>query len=219
MKDALNTFSSHTICPVILPVPAEVAEFKPKDRVLFLSRHARTALQISAGKSGVRLDKLDKDENGVPQPFDGTFWSVTHKTQYVAGVAAPTPIGIDVERIRSFSDGLFQKTASDREWALADMDKDPVMAFFRFWTAKEAVLKATGIGIKDLLKCRVHEIVDDNHLRIRYERQDWLIEHFVFDRHIASIVQNRYRIDWSLLRYENAIVQAKNLKSQVPNPK
>jgi 4'-phosphopantetheinyl transferase len=198
MNYQLSTMSCHTICPVILPVPAEVAEFKPKDRVIFLSRHARKALLISAEKSGVRLGKLDKDENGVPQPFDGTFWSVTHKTRYVAGVAAPTPTGIDVERIRSFSDGLFQKTASDREWALADMDKDPVPAFFRFWTAKEAVLKATGIGIKDLLKCRVHEIVDDNHLRIRYDGQDWLIEHFLFDRHIASIVQNRYRIDWSV---------------------
>jgi 4'-phosphopantetheinyl transferase len=190
--------NSPTICPVILPVPAEVAEFKPKDRVVFLSRHARKALLISAEKSGVHLDKLDKDENGVPQPFDGTFWSVTHKTQYVAGVAAPTPTGIDVERIRSFSDGLFRKTASDREWALADMDKDPVMAFFRFWTAKEAVLKATGIGIRDLLKCRVHEIVDDHHLCIRYEGQDWLIEHFLFDRHIAAIVQNQYRVDWAV---------------------
>jgi 4'-phosphopantetheinyl transferase len=198
MNAELKTFSNHTICPVILPVPPEVAGFKPKDRVIFLSRHAREALQMSAEKSGVRLDQLVKDENGVPQPSGGTFWSVTHKTRYVAGVAAPTPTGIDVERIRSFSDGLFKKTASDSEWALADMATDPVAAFFRFWTAKEAVLKATGIGIKDLLKCRVHQIVDDNHLRIHYERKDWLIEHFVFDRHIASIVQNQYRIDWSV---------------------
>jgi len=198
MSHELTPFRNHTICPVILPVPAEVAAYKPKDRVIFLSRHARSALQLSAEKSGVRLGELVKDENGVPQPFEGTFWSVTHKTQYVAGVAAPTPIGIDVERIRSFSEGLFKKTASDQEWALADMEKDPVTAFFRFWTAKEAVLKATGIGIRDLLKCRVHQIVDDHHLRIRYERQDWLIEHFEFDRHIAAIVQNRYRIDWSV---------------------
>jgi 4'-phosphopantetheinyl transferase len=198
MSYELNPFHTHTVFPVILPVPVEVAEFKPRDRVIFLSRHARTALQISAEKSGVRLDELLKDENGVPQPFNGTFWSVTHKTQYVAGVAAPTPTGIDVERIRGFSEGLLKKTASDREWALADMKKDHVMAFFRFWTAKEAVLKATGIGIKDLLKCRVHQIVDDNHLQIKYDGQDWLIEHFLFDRHIASIVQNRYRIDWAV---------------------
>jgi len=198
MSHELNPFLNHTLCPVILPVPAEVAEFKPRDRVIFLSRHARTALQLSAKKSGVYLGELVKDDNGVPQPFEGTFWSVTHKTRYVAGVAAPAPIGIDVERIRSFSEGLFKKTASEREWALADMEKYPVKAFFRFWTAKEAVLKATGIGIRDLLRCRVHQIVDDHHLRIYYERQDWLIESFEFDRHIASIVQNQYRIDWSI---------------------
>ena len=133
---------------------------------------------------------MEKDENGVPQPCDGTFWSVTHKTQYVAGVAAPSPTGIDVERIRDFSDGLFKKTGSDREWQLADRAKDPVMAFFRVWTAKEAVLKATG----------VRQIVDDTHLRIHYESRDWLIEHFVFDRHIASIVQDQYRIDWTVER-------------------
>ena len=196
IRNPQSAFRNQTLFPVILPVPTEVRDFKPKDRVIFLSRHARKALQISAEKSGARLDEVNKDDNGVPQPFEGNFWSISHKTLYVCGVVAPTPVGIDVERIRSFSSGLFKKTASEQEWALADMKKDSVMTFFRFWTAKETVLKATGIGIKDLLKCRVHQIVDDHHLRIDYEGQDWLIEHFVYDRHIASIVQNRYRIDW-----------------------
>ena len=88
MSSDLNTFPNQTLCPVILAVPPETAGYSPKDRVVFLSRHARKALQMSAAKSGVRLDQLVKDENGVPQPCNGTFWSVTHKTQYVAGVAS-----------------------------------------------------------------------------------------------------------------------------------
>jgi len=195
----VDKLANQTLFPVILPVPAEVGDFSPRDRVIFLSRLARKALQISAAKSGTRLGELVKDDNGVPQPFDGTYWSISHKTLYVCGVVAPTAIGIDIERIRSFSDGLFRKTATEREWELADMKNDSVMAFFRFWTAKEAVLKATGIGIKDLLKCRVQKILDENHLQIFYEGQDWLIEHFVFDRHLASIVQNSFDIDWSQL--------------------
>ena len=199
IRNPNSAFPNRTLFPVILPVPAEVGDFSPRDRVIFLSRRARKALQISAEKSGTRLGELVKDDNGVPQPFDGTYWSISHKTLYVCGVVAPTAIGIDIERIRSFSDGLFRKTATEREWELADMKNDTVMAFFRFWTAKEAVLKATGIGIKDLLKCRVQKILDENHLQIFYEGQDWLIEHFVFDRHLASIVQNSFDIDWSQL--------------------
>jgi 4'-phosphopantetheinyl transferase len=191
-------FHNQTLYPVILPVPEQVQEFKPKDRVIFLSRHARRALERSAAKSEIRTGELFKDESGMPQPFDGTFWSITHKTQYVAGVVAPTPIGIDIERIRDFSRGLFRKTAADREWALADTEGKSLLTFFRFWTSKEAVLKATGIGIKDLLKCQVHQILDDCHLIIHYEGRDWLIEHFFYDQHIASIVQNNFQIDWTI---------------------
>jgi 4'-phosphopantetheinyl transferase len=189
---------SQVLHPVILPVPEQVQEFKPKDRVSFLSRYARRALQKSAARSGIRAGELIKDENGMPLPFDGTFWSITHKTQYVAAVVAPTPIGIDIERIRDFSRGLFKKTAADREWALANTEEKSLMTFFRFWTSKEAVLKATGIGIKDLLKCRVRQILDNRHLVIDYEGKDWLIEHFFFDQHIASIVQNSFHIDWTV---------------------
>jgi 4'-phosphopantetheinyl transferase len=195
---ALESTRNQILHPVILPVPEQVQEFKPKDRVIFLSRQARRALERSAARSGIRAGDLLKDENGMPLPFEGTFWSITHKTQYVAGVVAPTPIGIDIERIRDFSRGLFKKTAADREWALANTEGKSLWTFFRFWTSKEAVLKATGIGIKDLLKCRVRQILDDRHLVIHYEGKDWLIEHFFYDHHIASIVQNSFHIDWAV---------------------
>ena len=198
MSHELNhtVFPNRTLFPVILPVPGEVHDYKPRERVVFLSRHARRALKLAAEKSDVRLGELVKDDNGVPQPCDGIHWSISHKTRYVCGVVAPLPIGIDIERVRDFSAGLYQKTATDEEWALADMQSDAVMAFFRYWTAKEAVLKATGIGIKDLLKCRVNHIIDDMHLQIQYDGQDWLIEHFIFNDHVASIVKSDFRIHW-----------------------
>ena len=191
-----SAFQNRVLFPVILPVPAEALNYKPRERVIFLSRHARQALKISAEKSGVHLDRIEKDENGVPQPFEGTHWSLSHKSRNVCGVVAPHPIGIDIERVRNLSEGLFQKTASKQEWALADMKAESVMTFFRFWTAKEAVLKATGIGIKDLLKCRVHQVIDDDHLLIRYDGQDWLIEHFFYKDHVASIVKGAFQIEW-----------------------
>ena len=195
---ALESTHNQTLHPVILPVPEQVQEFKPKDRVIFLSRYARRALKRSALRSGICAGEVIKDKNGMPLPFDGTYWSITHKTRYVAGVVSPTPIGIDIERIRDFSRGLFRKTAADREWALANMAGRSLRTFFRFWTSKEAVLKATGIGIKDLLKCQVRQILDNRHLVIQYEGREWLIEHFFFNQHIASIVQNSSHIDWAI---------------------
>ena len=98
-----NSFHKNTLFPVILPVPTDVHEFEPRQRVVFLSRHARRALKISAQKSGVHIENPVKDDNGVPQPFDGIHWSISHKTRYVCGVAAPAPIGVDIEKLRTLS--------------------------------------------------------------------------------------------------------------------
>jgi 4'-phosphopantetheinyl transferase len=196
IRNPQSAFCRNTLFPVILPVPGKVHDLAPGERVKFLSRYARQALKASARISGVRIGDPVKEDNGAPQPFDGNHWSISHKTKYVCGVAAPAPIGIDIERVREFSAGLFKKTAVESEWALADMETGSVKAFFRFWTAKEAVLKATGIGIRDLLKCRVHQILDDRQLLIEYDGRDWLIEHFFFEDHVAAIVKASFQIEW-----------------------
>ena len=195
-KNSISSKKNQILHPVILAVPATINDLKPKERVRFLSQHARRALALSAEKSHITLGELVQDERNVPLPFHGTFWSITHKTAYVGGVVAPAPIGIDIENIFKRTSSLYSKTASDAEWDLADRS---VITFFRYWTSKEAVIKATGTGLKDLLKCRVIRVYDGNHLEIEYENQKWRIAHTYFEDHIASIVQNDFNINWTIL--------------------
>jgi len=185
------------IYPVILSVPDSAKELTRRARVKYLSRYARRAIEISAEKSGIKLGKLIKEDNGSPLPFDGNYWSVTHKPEYVGGVIASEKIGIDIEKIRPCSKGLFKKTADDREWALADTNS--LKLFFRYWTSKEAVLKAGGTGLTDLSKCRVVKIIDDNNLIINYKNKKWFVEQFFFKGHVASVIKTTSRIEWTIL--------------------
>jgi 4'-phosphopantetheinyl transferase len=187
-----------TIFPVILSVPEKKQPPRGRERVAFLSSLARQALEVSARKSGVSLSAEDfpKDENGAPLPVNGYFWSISHKPEYVAGVVSPQKIGIDIEKIEPRQPALFKKVADKSEWDLGD--EDSWHLFFRYWTAKEAVLKAAGIGLKDLSKCKIIQIKDDTHLIIQYLDRKWDIEHFFFNRHIASIVNNTPDIQWIL---------------------
>jgi 4'-phosphopantetheinyl transferase len=185
------------IFPVILSVPENERQFAGREKTIALSWHARQALYVSAQKSGLPLGNLPKDTDGVPQPINGTYWSITHKADYVGAVVARTRIGIDIEKIRFCSPALFKKTADDKEWALGNEDMQQM--FFRYWTAKEAVLKASGTGIVDLHKCRIIQLIDKVHLTVEYQDKQWIIEHFSFDGHIASVIQNAYQVQWTVL--------------------
>jgi 4'-phosphopantetheinyl transferase len=183
------------IHPVILPVPADARDLPPPRKVRFLSRHAREALRRSAERMQVELGPLEKDPRGAPLPSRGYFWSVTHKPEYVGGVLAPAPVGLDLEKIRPCSEALFRKAASEEEWALAD-GSDPEQLFFRYWTAKEAVLKTGGEGIKDLSRCRIRKVLDDARLLVDYGGITWPVEQIFFDGHIVSATIQRGRLEW-----------------------
>jgi 4'-phosphopantetheinyl transferase len=83
----------------------------------------------------------------------GLYFNVTH-SQGLGLVAFTTmgEIGVDVEVVRQNFDALeiANSTFTENERALvaaADADQEQASIFLRFWTRKEAVLKAEGSGI------------------------------------------------------------------------
>ncbi len=184
-----------TVYPVILSVPEAARALPPRERVKYLSRHAREALKRSTQLCGVALGPLEKDSRGAPIPFDGTHWSLTHTRGFVGGVASPAAVGLDIEAIRPNVKELFPKVADRNEWALAT-DADPVHVFFRYWTAKEAVLKTGGMGLSDLSRCRIAAVVDSRHLLVDYGGEPWPVEHCFFADHMASIANRGLRVEW-----------------------
>ena len=185
------------IHPVVMPAPENSKGLAGKEKVAFLSTLARQALACSAKISGVVLDRLDKDERGAPLPFEGTHWSISHKNTYVAGVVAPGPVGIDIETVRPCSEALFQKTGTDEEWALSNNPKDNHL-FFRYWTAKEAVLKTTGAGFREFSGCRIIRIVDEQVLALFYRGREWLVSQAFFSGHVAAVVKEDWEVCWEL---------------------
>ncbi len=182
--------------PVILRVPADAADLSRPERVRRLSDLARQALRRSARLSGLCLGDLEKDPNGGPIPSGGVFWSLTHKPRYAAGVASRTPVGIDVETVRPVREGMYRKVAGAAEWALGQEDR--LDAFFRFWTAKEAVLKTGGRGLADLSACRIVAAADAHRLSVSYRGRIWVVRQCRFDHHMAAVAGGEDGVDWSL---------------------
>ncbi len=183
------------IHPVVMAVPESERQLKGREKVSVLRRLAREALRASAGYSGVELGPLEKAESGAPLPSNGIYWSLTHKSDYVAAVTALRPIGIDIEKDRPFSEGLYKRLAGTEEWALAPIVNQTL--FYRYWTAKEAVLKAVGMGLTGLTHCHIVKILDDTHLELTYEGTIWQVAQCWFpEKHIVSVTIDENDIAW-----------------------
>jgi 4'-phosphopantetheinyl transferase len=190
------------IYPVILAVPEDKQRLQGREKVAFLSDYARRALAASAEKSGMApLGRLEKDERGAPLPLDGIYWSLTHKSAWVGGVVAPDPVGLDLETIRPVHPGLPERIASEKEIALAHgMEQDQGHVFFRYWTAKEAVLKAAGDGIRGLDRCRITALPDPVLTRVQYEGREWTVAHHFFPGQVAAVTtSNDRQVRWTVL--------------------
>jgi 4'-phosphopantetheinyl transferase len=189
----------NTVFPVIIKIPEKKRTLKGKDLVASLSRFARKALAISAEKSGQQLNEdLVKDDTGAPQPVNGIYWSLSHKPDYAAGVVSTQCTGIDVEKIKPFKEAIKRKIAGQIEWDLGGA-APPHHLFFRYWTAKETVLKATGQGLKGLSSCTIIEIPDEHNMKLACRNREYTVEHMYFDGHIASVIKNENDIVWSIL--------------------
>jgi 4'-phosphopantetheinyl transferase len=191
------TSSLRCLRPVVLSVPATIQKLPARPKVAILSRLARVAVRLSARLSGVGPPAFAKDDRGVPQPSAGIYWSITHKPEYVAGVVAARPVGIDIERMRPPAEGLYPRIATPAEWRLAPQ-AEHTRLFHRVWTAKEAVLKAEGIGLRGLSRCRVTAIPDHEKMRLDFDQRPWTICHHYLPTHVLALTRVAAKIHWAI---------------------
>jgi 4'-phosphopantetheinyl transferase len=103
------------------------------------------------------LEILEYTDAGKPV-LPNLYFSISHSQNWV-GCAFSTEqaVGLDLEVPRSLEKNHFRSSFSLHEWDLIDAD-DGFHTFYQYWTAKEAVLKAAGLGLMHLLDMTLLEL-------------------------------------------------------------
>ena len=97
---------------------------------------------------------FEYNEHGKPSivGHPEIFFNLSHCKYAAVCVLSDQPIGIDVESIREYKEGLVHYSMNDEEIRKIESAEHPDYAFIRLWTMKEATLKLIGTGISNDLK-------------------------------------------------------------------
>ena len=126
---------------------------RPADRARYLAAHALARLVLAQfvgrGPATLVFDRICRcgAEHGKPVLANGPGFSLSHAGDLVGVAVRPDgPVGLDVEQVRAVADldALAGHVRSPVERARDGLDPT---AFFRTWTRKEALVKATGDGL------------------------------------------------------------------------
>ncbi len=140
---------------VIQAVEMEKAErfFQTKDRELYLL--TRYALRkILACITGMPPQALTFSVTANKKPFfQGQEFNITHAGDHIYLAFSPLPVGIDTEKVNLDFDILPIANICFSEAEKAELtQEEPHRHFYKIWTRKEAVLKATGEGLCNDIK-------------------------------------------------------------------
>ena len=118
------------------------------------------------------------NEHGKPYIANGPYFSISHCKEGIAVAIDDAPIGIDIEAIRHANEDLIERTMNEEEKRLIANSQQPIAdrEFTRFWTQKEAIVKAEGTGIYSF-----------EQLQKILEIGDWTLDTFEKEKYIYSI--------------------------------
>jgi 4'-phosphopantetheinyl transferase len=97
---------------------------------------------------------FEYNEHGKPSIVDHPeiHFNLSHCKEAAICVVSDQPVGVDVESLRQYKDGLAEYTMNEKELHQIKTAPNPDSEFIRLWTMKEATTKLTGTGISDNLK-------------------------------------------------------------------
>lgn len=139
-------------CATLLPAPlvAGIARYKffSDQKVRAIARLLLLECILETGQPPALLHDYKLDHNNKPFIPHWHCFNLSHSGQLVALAYGSQAIGIDVEEIKPVEIGLFQHYlhAAERDW-IEDAQTAALHRFYSVWSAKEAILKADGVGI------------------------------------------------------------------------
>jgi 4'-phosphopantetheinyl transferase len=137
---------------------------RPCDRARYVRSHAelRRLLAAYTGGSPERL-QFERTPAGKPSLAGSHLhFNLSHSARCaVVGVCVDSAIGVDVEAIRTFPE--YQSLAHayfarhDLAWMKDARADQQLERFYRLWTIREALVKATGAGVSALTVAIIDE--------------------------------------------------------------
>ncbi len=138
-----------------------------KRRQFILGKFLLREAVIDNSLSLCMLKSIELNEFGKPYFTDSNIhFNISHSSDLVVcAISKDMIVGIDIEERRVINIGYFHSCFSRKELEEIYESGDIYSGFFRYWTIKESILKATGTGLSFPL----------NDLYINYEKRTCII--------------------------------------------
>jgi len=137
------------------------------------------------GFYSLKTEDIRLNDFNRPYITNGPDFNISHSGNYVlCALSSDQKVGIDVEEIREVDFALFTNCFTENEWSHINDSPSPTTLFYKFWTRKEAVIKADGRGLNIPLQSFevVHDLVtlatDSWYIR-RIDIAEGYMAHFV----------------------------------------
>ncbi len=136
------------------PIRSVAEDFSPSRRASFLAGRSLLAAWCQLHHGCSELPEMVMGPHGRPAFSDPSLpeFSISHSGDWLWLAIGETSLGLDVEqhRPRRNLGKLMDHVLSPLELAWVSSQDDELRAFYRLWTLREAVLKASGRGLAGL---------------------------------------------------------------------
>lgn len=157
-----------------------------KKRTIAGGMLARTMI---ANYCNVNYEDIVFGKNKYGKPFAKDLpieFNISHSNDLVICTINDTPIGVDIEKVRSVDLFVIKKVCNknELEYVLSD---NTYKRFFEIWTFKEAYFKCIGTGITDFKSI---DYFNNNHHKLKIVCDEY-ITHIIYWNDLESINGSR----------------------------
>ena len=118
------------------------------------------------------LSSMTYDVNGKPV-LDGVEFNISHSHHIaVCAFSSNGPVGIDIEYPSDLHLPHLKHNFTKPEWDAIQTDMSYPDLFYKLWTRKESIIKATGHTLADLHKIQINSF--DSIVKV--SKQDWHLQ-------------------------------------------